>query len=148
MTYLTSSLNSFCCSSIPFKIHDKPISLINFPLMLHLDTLTIRTNPLRQNSHSLNNVGGGNIVSKWAFRPTACNSLKEQHGDILGCFFLSLICYCLFSQELGANSVTSPCSQQLQQSSDVLLSLGAVISGVYTVLPAKKKKRRKANKKP
>lgn len=54
-------------------------------------------------------------------------------------FFFFLIFYRLFSQELRANNVTSARSQQ-QQSSDVLLRLGAVISGVCSVLAHKRKK--------
>lgn len=78
---------AFFFSSWAFNFHDKPISLIRFSFILHLDTLAIRTNLPRQNSHSLHNDGSGDIVSKWAFRPDACSSLKEQHRDILGFFF-------------------------------------------------------------
>lgn len=54
--------------------------------------------------------------------------------------------YHLFSQELRANNVTSACSEQQQHSSDVKLSLGAVISGVCSVL-AQRNIQRKASEK-
>lgn len=82
---------AFSFSSWAFNIHGKPISLIRFSFILHLDTLAIRTNLPRQNSHSLHNDDSGNIVSKRAFRPDACNSLKEQCGDVFFSHFLSSV---------------------------------------------------------